>query len=126
MLSFVWHSREWFLCAHDSNNCEPDEDFKEVFTAPQKDKEWRKSLSASANKLFYRASNLAEFDLESREQRLVSKAARPGCWINMIPAGGLLLVPEGSSGCICSYPVQASMAFGPRPTREKAPGPHNN
>lgn len=81
------------------------------------------SLSASANKLFYRASNLAEFDLESREQRLVSKAARPGCWINMIPAGGLLLVPEGSSGCICSYPVQASMAFGPRPTREKAPGP---
>ena len=81
------------------------------------------SLSASSGKLFYRASNLAEFDLESREQRLVSKAARPGCWINMIPAGGLLLVPEGSSGCICSYPVQASMAFGPRTGLKPGPGP---
>jgi hypothetical protein len=31
----------------------------------------------------------------------------------MIPAGGLLLVPEASSGCTCDYPLQGSMAFLP-------------
>ncbi len=92
---------------------------KDLFTFARQGGSGCGSLSASSGKLFYRASNLAEFDLESREQRLVSKATRPGCWINMIPAGGLLLVPEGSSGCICSYPVQASMAFGPRSAQRR-------
>ena len=36
----------------------------------------------------------------------------------MIPASGLLLIPEGSSGCICSYPIQASIAFRPEPEAE--------
>ena len=70
------------------------------------------TISASAKKLYYRASHPAVFDLESQKQQWISRATRPGCWINMIPASGLLLVPEGSSGCICSFPVQASMAFG--------------
>lgn len=71
------------------------------------------TISASSNKLYFRAGHPAEFDLLSKEQAWISKATRPGCWINMIPANGLLLVPEGSSGCICGFPVQASMAFGP-------------
>jgi hypothetical protein len=39
---------------------------------------------------------------------------RPGCWINIIPAGGLVIVPEGSSGCTCGYPLQMSLALVPR------------
>lgn len=37
--------------------------------------------------------------------------ARPSCWINMIPAGGMLLMPEGSSGCTCPYNYQTSLAM---------------
>jgi hypothetical protein len=32
----------------------------------------------------------------------------------MIPAGGLLLIPEASSGCSCKhFPVQTSLGFVP-------------
>jgi len=79
------------------------------------------AISASSNKLYYRAGHPTEFDLESKKQEWITRSTRPGCWINMIPANGLLLVPEGSSGCICSFPVQASMAYGseaPSPVRK--------
>ena len=36
---------------------------------------------------------------------------RPDCLINLIPANGLLLFPEGSSGCTCSFPLRCSVAF---------------
>ena len=38
---------------------------------------------------------------------------RPGCWINLLPAGGLLLAPEASSGCSCNFSVQTSLALTP-------------
>ncbi len=71
------------------------------------------TLSASASRLYYRASHPTTFDLDKRKQKKIATVSRPGCWINMIPASGLLLIPEASSGCICSYPIQASMAFRP-------------
>ena len=43
----------------------------------------------------------------------MTNETRPGCWINMIPAGGLLLIPESSAGCTCDYPIQTSMTFMP-------------
>jgi len=39
--------------------------------------------------------------------------SRPGCWINTIPAGGLVLIPESSSGCTCGFALQTSLAFVP-------------
>ena len=78
------------------------------------------SLSASANYLFgrYRAQNHHIFDVGvldgSRKgtaiERLTS-VTRPGCWINMIAAGGLILAPEASSGCTCGFPIRVTMAF---------------
>ncbi len=38
---------------------------------------------------------------------------RPGCWINIIPAGGLVLIPEASSGCTCGFSLQTSIAYIP-------------
>ena len=64
------------------------------------------------------STNAAMFDLKSKSHMPVTEVSRPGCWINMIPAGGLLLIPEASSGCTCHYAVQASMAM--RPSGEKA------
>jgi hypothetical protein len=53
------------------------------------------------------------FDIESNKLTPVTDVTRPGCWINMIPAAGLLLVPEASSGCQCNFAVQTSLAFRP-------------
>ncbi len=43
--------------------------------------------------------------------------ARPSCWSNMIPAGGILNMPDGQHGCSCSgFRIQTSMAFFPLDT----------
>jgi len=71
-------------------------------------------VSASTGALFWRGGNPAMRDLEPGSAvRKINRVTRPGCWINMIPAGGLLLIPEASSGCTCSFPLQASMAYRP-------------
>ncbi len=82
------------------------------------------TMSASACAFFFRDANPSMFDLESRTTSNVTQVTRPGCWINMIPAGGLLLIPEASSGCTCDFAVQTSMAFVPvEPTRDNRKTP---
>ncbi|MEK6234270.1 MAG: PQQ-binding-like beta-propeller repeat protein, partial [Planctomycetales bacterium] len=71
------------------------------------------TISASGDAIFCRSGNPSSFDLETGKWTKVNEVSRPGCWINMIPSDGLLLVPEGSSGCICKFPLQCSMAFRP-------------
>lgn len=71
------------------------------------------TIAASKNALFFRNQNPMMFDLTTQKHEPVTRVTRPGCWINMIPAGGLLLVPEASSGCTCDFAVQTSMAFLP-------------
>lgn len=69
------------------------------------------TISASASALFFRQNNPVMFDLSSNRYDPITKVSRPGCWINMIPAGGLLLIPEASAGCTCDFPIQTSMGF---------------
>jgi outer membrane protein assembly factor BamB/protein-L-isoaspartate O-methyltransferase len=71
------------------------------------------TVSASASACFFRADNPTMCDLDTGKLTKVTRVSRPGCWINMIPAGGLLLIPEASSGCVCDFPIQSSMAFAP-------------
>ena len=71
------------------------------------------NVSASLSNLFFRDGTAALLDLSRGVHDKVTDISRPGCWINMIPAGGLLLIPEGSSGCTCNYAVQGSLAFVP-------------
>ena len=74
------------------------------------------TLSASSSMLFSRLSNYPGFiDLghEMNKENLV-EITRPGCWINIIPVGGMVLVPEAGSGCSCEYSIHASMGFLPR------------
>ena len=52
-------------------------------------------------------------DVKTGKSRPLCLVARSGCWVNVIPAGGLVLVPEATSGCTCGYAVQASRAFIP-------------
>ena len=39
---------------------------------------------------------------------------RPSCWISVVPAAGMLLVPEGGGGCSCGGGMETSLAFRPR------------
>ena len=68
-------------------------------------------MTASNDAFFFRNASASRYDLETHTTSLVTKVTRPGCWINMIPASGLLLIPEASSGCKCDYAIQTSMAF---------------
>jgi hypothetical protein len=73
--------------------------------------------SASASALFYRSSSTAIYDLERDAGVAIFGGIRPGCWINMIPASGLVLVPEASVGCTCSFPLRCSFALVNKPER---------
>jgi len=75
--------------------------------------------SASASTLFYRSSCSAMYDIERDSGVVLFGGIRPGCWISMIPASGLLLAPEASSGCTCSYPLRCSFALVRKPKRER-------
>ena len=71
------------------------------------------TLSGARSVIFLRGGNSQMFDMESGTSCPVNCVSRPGCFINIIPAGGILSLPEASSGCTCSYPLQASFAYVP-------------
>lgn len=72
-------------------------------------------VSASSNSLFWRGGNPWMISPGTGESaKRLTQVTRPGCWINIIPAGGLIMIPEASSGCTCGYSIQTSLTFGPR------------
>ncbi|MEZ6080805.1 MAG: hypothetical protein R3C56_35575 [Pirellulaceae bacterium] len=73
------------------------------------------TLTGTGHFLFFRASNPTLLDLSQPGGKAFTALApnRAGCWINMIPAAGRLLIPEASASCICNYSIQTSMAFAP-------------
>jgi len=70
-------------------------------------------MTASNSAFYFRHQQCHVLDLKSLEQSEVTHVTRPGCWINMLPVGGLLLIPEASSGCSCGHSVQCSLGFAP-------------
>lgn len=74
------------------------------------------TVSGSMSYLFARGGNPRMYKITDKEESgfALTNISRPGCWINIIPAGGLVLIPEFSSGCTCAYPIQASIALVPK------------
>jgi outer membrane protein assembly factor BamB len=72
------------------------------------------TVSASENLLLYRTSNPAMLDVTGGTGQHLLPGIRPGCYINMITAGGLVLMPEASSGCGCAYNFQTTVVLSPR------------
>lgn len=60
------------------------------------------------------------FDLKTGTRQALTTVSRPGCWINTLPVGGLVLIPEGSAGCTCGYSIQTSLALSPEPPENAA------
>jgi len=80
------------------------------------------------NCLFFRSWNLGYYDLLTDSGTMHFGAQRPGCWINFIPAGGLLVMPESSVGCMCAFPNMCSVTLKPSEHNHaysyySAPGP---
>ena len=71
------------------------------------------TVSASATNLFFRHHFHSMWNTENGKFT-EWHGARGGCWLGIIPAGGVVLAPETSSGCSCTHPIQTSVAFVPR------------
>lgn len=70
-------------------------------------------LTAGKEMLFFRSATLGYFDVKENDKVQNFGGVRPGCWINAIPAGGLVLVPDASAGCSCSYLNRSWFALEP-------------
>jgi len=73
------------------------------------------ALSACPQMIVMRSGFTAYYDLQDDSGIRHFAGHRPGCWINTIPADGLVLQPEASAGCICLFPIECSLALEPRP-----------
>jgi outer membrane protein assembly factor BamB len=72
------------------------------------------TMSASAHNLFYRSDSIGISGLTEDSGLDLFGSIRPGCWLNILPADGLALIPEASSGCTCSYPLKCSLVLAPK------------
>jgi outer membrane protein assembly factor BamB len=70
-------------------------------------------ISGSTHLLLFRSATLGYRDFSRSAGTENYGGIRPGCWINAIPAGGLVLVPNGATRCRCSYQMQSWLALQP-------------
>ncbi len=71
-------------------------------------------LTAAKDMLAFRSATLGYLDLVDPDAETENYGGiRPGCWVNAIPAGGLLLGPETTHRCQCSYLIKATIALQP-------------
>jgi len=68
----------------------------------------------STRMLVFRSATLGYVDLTGGAGSTENYGGiRPGCWVNAIPAGGLVLMADAASWCTCSYLNQATCALQP-------------
>lgn len=71
-------------------------------------------LAGSKHMMVYRSGTLGYFKLDAPDDGTLNYGGiRPGCWINAIPAGGLVLMPDATDRCNCSYLNKATIALIP-------------
>jgi outer membrane protein assembly factor BamB len=76
------------------------------------------TISGANDAIFFRGTNPSIcIPAETDQGEKLNNTSRPGCWINIIPAGGLVLIPEASSGCACNFPLQMSIVYQPQPAK---------
>ncbi|MEW6306907.1 MAG: PQQ-binding-like beta-propeller repeat protein [Verrucomicrobiota bacterium] len=75
------------------------------------------AISATPNMMFFRSKFTAFYNREQDEGTEHFAGHRLGCWINTIPANGLVMVPEASAGCVCLFSIAATIVFEPRENR---------
>lgn len=73
------------------------------------------TYAAADGVLIYRGKGrcIALWDIETGKVSSWTNL-RPSCWLSVIPAGGMVLAPEGGGGCSCGNWLEASVGFAPR------------
>jgi len=71
-------------------------------------------LACSSHLAVYRSATMGYTDFASSQGTTNYGGIRLGCWINAIPAAGLVLAPDATTGCRCSYLNQAWIALQPK------------
>jgi outer membrane protein assembly factor BamB/SAM-dependent methyltransferase len=70
------------------------------------------TYACSTNALFFRSGEVTVWDNKSGQTTKWNRL-RPDCWLSTIPAGGMLLSPEGGGGCSCGNWLETSIGFMP-------------
>lgn len=68
-------------------------------------------VSGSRNLLLFRSATLGYVDLLRNRGTENYGGIRPGCWINTLPVGGLVIMPDTTNVCSCSYLNKASIGL---------------
>ena len=68
-------------------------------------------ISASPNLLLFRSATIGYVDLLRDAGTENYGGIRPGCWINLLPVGGIVLAPDTTNVCRCSYLNKATIAL---------------
>jgi len=71
-------------------------------------------VTGSTHLLLYRSGTLGYTDLLRGSAVENYGPVRPGCWINAIVADGLVLMPDATDRCTCSYLMKTSLALAPK------------
>jgi outer membrane protein assembly factor BamB len=71
------------------------------------------TFSAAKDLLIYRSASIGFAEINRDSGSYWLPESRPSCWISAIPAGGMVLAPEGYSTCICPYNYKTSLAMIP-------------
>lgn len=77
------------------------------------------TYTLTTNALFARAGDTMMWSVND-EQISRWDRHRPDCWISTIPAGGMVLSPEGGGGCSCGSWIETSLGWMPKATSEAA------
>ncbi len=74
-------------------------------------------ISGCENMLLFRSGYTGFYDLEEDSGTRHFAGHRLGCWINAIPANGLVSIPEASAGCVCLFSIASTIVMEPREAR---------
>lgn len=74
-------------------------------------------LTGSPNMLMFRSGYTGFYDLKEDAGTRHFAGHRLGCWINAIPANGLVMIPEASAGCVCLFSIASTITLEPRAAR---------
>ncbi len=90
----------------------------DLLTGEQKEYTFNRSYgcgipAGSKHLMVFRSATLGYVDLLGNHGTENYGGIRPGCWINALPAGGLVLMPDATDRCTCSYLIKASIALRP-------------
>jgi outer membrane protein assembly factor BamB len=80
------------------------------------------TYACTADALFFRSSTITMWD-GSAGKATNWPRLRPDCWLSTIPAGGMLLSPEGGGGCSCGTWLETSIGFMPLSQRASSTDP---